>query len=206
MFCEINGVVRIAAVIDISTRGFHQIVHCFFIHVCRADSCQFFSVRPCGICSDQTSSVKRIQAYNLNIFDLNNISRLYLYASFSRYSPFYPCFHRLFRSDKWNRYLFSFLIRSGHTTLKNMGCKFSAHMVLMIMGSQNCIYMSHRKRINNKWHSSQIRLHFSPSAHISHLMTDFHLTVSMGSFSVSTPKINGNITVSRCFEPNAGTA
>ena len=136
--------------IDISARSLNQIVYCLVIHIGRTNSCKLFSVLAGIICCYQAGSVKGIQSNDLNVFDLNRITRFYCNAAICRNTPFLPQFYRFLRSDKWYGNLFSLFVCCCHAALNYMGCILSAHMILMVMGRQHCVYLLNGKGIDHK--------------------------------------------------------
>ena len=206
VLCKVDRKMRVAGVVNISSRSLYQIVHGLVIHIRRTYSRKLFSVFACIIRGYNAGTVKAVQRYNLQILDLNDVTGLYGNAPGFRNAPFHPGLHGLFRSDKGNRNLFSALIRSCHAALDYMRGPFRRHMILMVVGGQHRIHMLKCKRVDYKRHVSQIGLHQTASAHVSHLVSRLHLIVAMGSFSVSAPQIDGNIGVIRGLKPDAGTS
>ena len=192
--------------INISSWSLQQIIHRFIIHICGADSGQFFPVLARRVCRNNAGTVKTIQRHNLNLFHLDNISRLHNNTAFFGNAPLHPCFHRFLWPDKRNWNLLAIFIRSHHPALDDVCCPFRRHVVLMIMGRKHCIDLFERKWINNKRDIAKVGLHLAPSAHICHLMPHLHLAVSMGSFPIAAPQIHCNIRVFRCLKPDSGTS
>ena len=192
--------------IDVSARSLNQVVYCLIVHIGGANACQLFSVLTGIVCGNDTGTVKAVQSNNLQVLDLDGIARLYSNATVFRNAPFYPGFYRLLRSNEGYRNLFSALIGRGHSALDYMCCPLCRHMILMVMGCQNCVYMLKSKRVNDKGYVSQVRLHQTSAAHICHLMARLHLVVAMGSLTISAPQVDGDIGVGRRLKPYAGTS
>ena len=125
--------------INISSWSLQQIIHRFIIHICGADSGQFFPVLARRVCRNNAGTVKTIQRHNLNLFHLDNISRLHNNTAFFGNAPLHPCFHRFLWPDKRNWNLLAIFIRSHHPALDDVCCPFRRHVVLMIMGRKHCI-------------------------------------------------------------------
>ena len=87
-----------------------------------------------------------------------------------------------------------------------MGSPLRRHMILMIMGGKNCIHLMKSKRVDNKGHIPQIRLHCPSAAHVCHLMSGFHFSIPMRALSIPAPQINGDIRIRRSLKPHAGAS
>ncbi len=173
--------------VNVAARRLHQVIYRLFVHICRAFAGQFFPVFPGGIGCDDTGTVKAVEAHNLDILDFNDIARLNSLAALLRHAPFYPCFHRFFRADKRYRDFIPLPVRSRHAALKDMCCPFCGHMVLMVMCRQHGIHLLKCKRVNDKRNVAQVRLHGTPAAHIGHLVSRIHFSVSVRALSIPAP-------------------
>ena len=140
--------------VNISSRCLDQVIDCLIIHICRAFSCQFFSVLSLRICCHNTGTVKGIQRDNLNVFNLDAVSRSHRNTPVCRNSPFLPELYGFFRPDKRNRNFFSILICCHHTALDHVGCIFRTHVILMIMCCKHSIHTFDCKWIDYKWNGS----------------------------------------------------
>ena len=49
-------------------------------------------------------------------------------------------------------------------------------------------------------------LHCTSTTHICHLMSDFHFSITVCTFSVSAPEVNSDVCVCRCLEPYTCTS
>ena len=87
-----------------------------------------------------------------------------------------------------------------------MGCPLGAHVILMVMGSQNRIHMLEGKGIKHEGNIAQVGLHRPAAAHVGHLVTHLHLAVAVGALTVAAPEINGNVGAAGGLEPDAGAA
>ena len=206
VLCEVNGEVRVSGVVDISARGLQQVVHCLLIHIGRALSGQLLAVLAGIVCGNDAGTVKAVEGHDLDILNLDYVSRLYGDAAVSRNAPLHPGLYRLLRSDERHRDLLAILIGGGHAALDYVGSPLCGHMVLMVMGSQNRVYLLERKRVDYERHVAQVRLHQAASAHIRHLMARLHLIVAMGSLSIAAPEVDGDVRPARCLHPDSGTA
>ena len=125
VLCKVDGEMGISGVIDVSARSLHQVVYCLVVHIGRAYAGQLFSVLAGVVCSYDTGTVKAVQSNNLDIFDLNCVSRFYGNAAVSRNAPLHPGLHRFLRSDERYRNLLAVLICGGHAALDYVGCPLS---------------------------------------------------------------------------------
>ena len=108
--------------IDISAGSLYKVINCLFIHIRRALAGKLLTILACGIRGYDTGTVKAVKAYDLDILELDNISRLYNLAAILGNAPAYPGINRLLRSDEGNRDLLAVLVGGGHAGIDNMSC------------------------------------------------------------------------------------
>ena len=187
--------------IDIAARRFQQIVDRLLIHIRRAPIRKFLTILPRRIRGNNAGAVKTVKRNDLNIFYFNHIARHNRAAALSWNPPLQPCLNRFLWTDKRNGDLSAIFVRRLHTALNHMCRPLCRHVILMIVGCQNSVDLLECKRINHKRHISQIRLHGAASAHIRHLVSDRHFTISMSTLTVAAPEIHCYIGTAGGLEP-----
>ncbi len=161
VFGIVVGVVRVAAVVQGTARGFKQIVYRALVHaVWQHTGCLL-------ICRqrNQRRTVKRIQRVDFNIFDFHHIARLHHDAAILWHAPADPDIHAGLRADK------------GHvwrTVLHYGGGDIHINVIVMIVGCQYGIDLTDGERVEDKRRGAQVRLQLLHPRHTLHLMPFLH--------------------------------
>ena len=129
--------------VHIPTRGLHEVVDGFIVHVRRADAADVFIGR------DQAGAVEGIQDDDLGVFDFDHIAGFDRNELIFRNAPLAPDFHALEGSDERN---------FGFDVLENAGSHIDVDVVSVVVRREDRITLGDRIRIVNDLRAAQVGL------------------------------------------------
>ena len=193
VFGKINGIVAVAAVVDVAAAGLDQVVDRLVVHIAGAGVADILL----AVGGHQTGAVERVQGHQLHVLDFDRVAGLHDDAAPPRHPPADPGLHRFQRPDKGD---------VPRQVPQHMGGQVRVHVVLVIVGGDHRVQLFYRKGVQHMGDGPQVGLQLAAAAHVGHLVPLCHQLARPGALAVAGPKIHAQVAAALALDPHAGAA